>query len=157
MIYIGIDPGKHGAIAAITPTEIVVRPTPLIGKEYDIAEMNKLLWFSSDPCRAVIERVHAMPGQGRTSMLSIGYGCGLWHALLTSRGIGFRVVSAVTWQKTMLAGVNCADKKRASILVATRLFPDVALRRSERSRVDDDGMADALLMADYCRQISIHS
>jgi crossover junction endodeoxyribonuclease RuvC len=152
MNYIGIDPGKHGAIAAITPTGLSVWPTPMIGKEYDIQVMSGLLGFSSEPCRAVIERVHAMPKQGRTSMLSIGYGAGLWHALLTVHHIGFSVVSAVTWQKMMLAGVNCDDRKRASILVAKRLFPGVSLRRTDACRVDDDGMADALLMAEYARR-----
>lgn len=155
MVYIGIDPGKSGAVAAISPTEVGVWPTPLIGREYNIQMMDGILRFPFAKRQvAVIERVHAMPSQGRTSMVSIGYGCGIWHALLTVREIGYQVVSAVTWQKMMLAGVNCDDRKQASILVAKRLFPGVSLRRTEGCRVDDDGMSDALLMAEYCRRIS---
>lgn len=155
MVYIGIDPGKGGALARIWWGGAAVEPVPLVGKEYDIRSMLVMLYADYPASvRAVIERVHAMPKQGRTSMLSIGYGAGLWHALLTAKGIGFSVVSAVTWQKMMLAGVNCDDRKRASILVAKRLFPGVSLRRTERCKVDDDGMADALLMAEYCRRIA---
>lgn len=154
MIYVGIDPGKQGAVATICGDEVVIEPVPLIGKkEYDIHAMNALLPSGyHDECRAVIERVHAMPGQGRTSMLSIGYGCGIWHTLLTVSGIPFTVVSAVSWQKVILAGVARDDRKAASILVAKRLFPIIDLRRTQNCRVDDHNFADALLMAEFCRR-----
>lgn len=155
MIYIGIDPGKQGAVAVIRRDEVVIEPVPLIGKkEYDIRAMHALLpsRYLDEECRAVIERVHAMPGQGRTSMLSIGYGSGIWHTLLTLSDIPFTVVSAVSWQKIMLAGVARDDRKAASILVAKRLFPTVDLRRTQNCRVDDHNFADALLVAEFCRR-----
>lgn len=154
MIYVGIDPGKQGAVATICEDEVSIEPVPLIGKkEYDINAMRALLPSNyHDECRAVIERVHAMPGQGRTSMLSIGYGSGIWHTLLTLSDIPFTVVSAVSWQKIMLAGVARDDRKAASILVAKRLFPIIDLRRTQNCRVDDHNFADALLMAEFCRR-----
>ena len=42
--------------------------------------------------------------------------------------------------------------KAASVETCRRLFPGVALRPSERCRKDSDGMAEALLMAEYARR-----
>jgi hypothetical protein len=44
------------------------------------------------------------------------------------------------------------DSKKASILVAKRLFPEIRLARTEKSKLPDSGMADALLIAEYARR-----
>jgi hypothetical protein len=43
-------------------------------------------------------------------------------------------------------------KKTASIVVAKRLFPNVNLARTEKSKTPDSGLADALLIAEYARR-----
>lgn len=154
MIYIGIDPGKSGAVALLDSVFECPRiiSVPLSGKEYDIGAMADIVRCCSDGRgRACIERVHAMPKQGRTSMLTIGYGAGLWQGILGTLLIPFRVVSARTWQKEMLSGVG-GDTKAASIIVARRLFPGLDLRRTPRCTKIDHNITDALLMAEWLRR-----
>ena len=59
------------------------------------------------------------------------------------------------WQKDILKGVphGPGETKSASITVAKRLFGGVSLKRTAKCRKDCDGMADALLLAEYGRRI----
>lgn len=156
MIYIGIDPGKSGCLVAIdtegnSPPK--VWSTPLIGHEYDIDGMLSIVEECGELCaKAVIERVHAMPGQGRTSMLSIGYGAGLWHGILTCRRVPWSVVTARTWQRDMLSGIGGDDTKSKCVVAARRLFPDLDLRRTTKCKGPDHNVCDALLMAEWLRR-----
>ena len=99
-------------------------------------------------CRAVVERVTAMPKQGVTSMFNFGVNFGFIQGLLTAYGIPFELVSPAKWKREF--GVT--SDKNTSIAVAQRLFPDVSLLRTERCRKPDDGIAEALLMAEYARR-----
>jgi hypothetical protein len=56
------------------------------------------------------------------------------------------------WQSLMHAGTPGQNTKQRSILAAQRLFPDVELRRTQRSRKADDGFAEALLLAEFGRR-----
>ena len=157
MIFIGIDPGKSGAVAVLDgDTERFGRsvfPTPTDGKEYNEAAMLALLEEYDMAKLCAIEKTQAMPGQGSTSMHSIGYGAGLWHMALTACRIPFQVVSPRVWQKVMHAGIGGDDLKAKSIIAAKRLFPLVSLKRTERSKIDDHNMAEALLLAEYARRV----
>ncbi len=167
MIYIGIDPGKDGAIAAIESgaiPQVEITPTVLTGKgsrrSYDEGAMRRLLReiVHNDPeeAFAIIEKQQAMPGQGVVSMFSIGEGFGLWKGYCSGMGIRYQVVHPRTWKKEMLRDVpgSGADKGR-SIIAAGRMFPDTDLRRSERARVSHDGKAEALLIAMYGKRIDL--
>ena len=63
-------------------------------------------------------------------------------------GISYQEIPPEKWKKEF--GLN-TDKQK-SIAVCRQLFPEADLRHSERSRVDNDGMAEALLMAEYARR-----
>lgn len=52
----------------------------------------------------------------------------------------------------MLAGANGTDTGQRSIVVAQRLFPGQTLLRSPRAKKPSDGMADALLIAEWGRR-----
>jgi hypothetical protein len=157
MLYIGVDPGKNGAIASISELSVEVVVCPMIGKEYDTTSMASLLKkYSEKGCTATIERVHAMPHQGGTSMLSIGYGFGLWIGMFAALSIPYVVIPAVKWQKNMLVGLGKVDKKtrkQASIVAASRLFPGVSLLATPRCKTQHDGMAEAILIAEYGKRI----
>ncbi len=49
----------------------------------------------------------------------------------------------------MFDGVNSEDTKQASVIVASRLWPDEDWRRSERGKKPDHGLTDAALIARY--------
>lgn len=80
MIYIGIDPGKHGAMAAIWDGEgegWCIEITPFSTDGYREA----LAGLPGADCVCCLERVGPMPKQGVTSMFKFGenYGGLLQH------------------------------------------------------------------------------
>tara|TARA_Y100000114_G_C11753034_1_gene325417 strand:+ start:800 stop:1309 length:510 start_codon:yes stop_codon:yes gene_type:complete len=157
ILIIGIDPGLSGGVAILdmdgAVRSVSLTPTISVGKtkrDYDIQEMQRLL-SGGDVLWAFIESQSARPGQGVSSTFKTGYGYGIWLALITSCEISLNVVSPRTWTSKMLSGVP-GDGKDRNILAAKRLFPKTDLRKSERARKPHDGIADALLIAEYGRR-----
>jgi hypothetical protein len=68
--------------------------------------------------------------------------------LLQAYGIAYELIRPQKWKKEF----SITGDKNSSIAVCKRLFPDVSLLRTERSRKDDDNLAEALLMAEYARR-----
>ena len=74
---------------------------------------------------AILERVHAMPGQGVTSMFSFGANYGYWRGVLQGLRIPFTEVHPRTWQKGLMLGkVQGAERKRKLKQVASERYPD---------------------------------
>ena len=86
-----------------------------------------------------------MPGQGGTSMFSIGVGYGLWLGSIATLGIPVQVVHPRTWQKRILKDVPGVGKGRAVLLCKQRL-PKLTLSPGRR-RKPHDGIADAACLA----------
>ncbi len=142
--YIGIDPGKSGAMAIINGKNIVTVP-------YDEeAYADALARVDEKNAFAVVERVSAMPGQGVTSMFSFGMNYGFIQGLLTANRIPFEIVMPQKWKKEF--GVT--SDKNTSIAVAQRLFPEVSLMRTEKCKKPHDGIAEALLLALFAKRKS---
>ena len=162
MNIIGIDPGKSGAVVSMNLETHAVsskQMTPMVkvGKsrhEYDVQQMSAILRDLSE-CggKVFIERQQARPGQGVSSMFTIGLGYGLWLGICGGLQIPIEVVSPVSWTKEMLRGVPGEGKGR-NILAAKRLFPSEDLRKSDRARVAHDGICDALLICEYGWRLS---
>lgn len=143
MNYIGIDPGKKGAIAVLWETgEYEVHPYSTEALLSILADM------APNQPRCCLEKVHAMPKQGVASTFTFGAGWGFIKGVLEAYRISYQEVPPERWKKEF--GLN-TDKKK-SIEACRQLFPEAILRPSERSRVDSDGMAEALLMAEYARR-----
>ena len=158
-LVIGIDGGLRGGLAFLDGQGIfpVVLSIPIltVGKSkrvYDEQAIRKELWRTLPSSHAFIESAQAMPKQGVSSMFKIGECYGLMRGLLAGLCIPYEVVRPREWQREMFKGVDSSDTKKASILVAKRLFPGVSLRRTHKCRTDSDGMADALLIAEYGRR-----
>lgn len=144
MIYIGIDPGKSGAMAVITPDTEAVFPFDQDG--YKNA-LEGLKGFAGN-CRCCLERVGAMPGQGVNSMFHFGENYGFIQGMLTAYSIPYELVTPNKWKKEF----QVTGDKNSSIAVCKRLFPYVSLHRTNRCKKDHDGMAEALLMAEYAKR-----
>lgn len=158
MIFLGIDPGLDGGVAIIDDDGLLtLYKTPVIGgKEYDIRGMSEILekGTTARSAFAVIENQISMPGQGLTSTLQTGKGFGIWLGLLSGLGIPYQVVQARQWQSKLFTGVKGnLDTKEKSEVIAKRLFPRADFRKSERSRVANDGLTDAACIAEYARRI----
>lgn len=139
-IYIGIDPGKDGAMAIIDGENVrIVHASE--------GYLHKLLDIQG--AFAVVERVSAMPGQGVVSMFHFGVEYGHVLGMLDALQIPYQTVPPRTWKKAF----SLTGDKEKSIETAKRLFPGVNLKRTERCKKEHDGMAEALLMAEYARRI----
>lgn len=143
MVYLGIDPGKHGGLAVIySDGSTYVMPL----KEDTLITVLRAL--SGIPARCCLEKVHAMPKQGVASTFTFGEGYGYIKGVLECNHVSYQEIPPQQWKKEF--GLN-TDKKK-SVDVCRKLFPDVSLRPTERCRTDNDGMAEALLMAEYARR-----
>jgi crossover junction endodeoxyribonuclease RuvC len=101
---------------------------------------------------AYIEKVSALPGQGVSSMFKFGFVTGILHGIIRTFGIPLYVVTPQIWKKEILQGTD--KSKQAAIDYCLRAYPNVKLFRTERSRTYDDGMADALCIAEYAKRQS---
>lgn len=151
MIYIGIDPGKNGAYAVIKTecgkiTNTFVKPWN--DREFADCMSNACTAKNDERVVACVEKVGAMPGQGVTSMFSFGKSAGFIEGVLTAYGIGYQLIPPKRWKKEYCL----SSLKQKSIDVCRNLFPDVSLKRTDRCSTNHDGMAEALLMAEYARR-----
>ena len=153
MIYVGVDPGKKGGYALIIAEEEKidngVYVYPWDDNEFP-AKMRGIKQLADNPVIvACVEKVGAHPGQGTVSMFSFGQSYGFILGVLAALGIGVQLIPPGTWKKEFsLIGKD----KAASIEVCKRLFPGVNLLATDKCRKDSDGMAEALLIAEYARR-----
>lgn len=177
MIVVGIDPGKKGALAALHKDgKVELTPMPIIaasvkkGKkkgrdEYNLTEIRATFFgWNLGAIGADVERLFVMIEKSQPMPPKMpGGGIANYHRgvargfewMLAGMGIPYQLVAPQTWQKAMHAGTPRADTKQRSIIAAQRLFPSVSLKRTQRSRKDDDGMAEALLIAEFGRRTRI--
>lgn len=157
----GVDPGKKGAIALLDSGGGLHRliPMPVLNldrPEYDLIAIRRI--FVPAVQLAVVEKAQplprSMPGGGIANFHR-GVSRGGWEWFCVALLIPYMLVSPARWQRSMLDGLPPGDSGERSILAAKRLFPDANLKRSPRSRKDDDGMAEALLIAEYGRRLHV--
>lgn len=141
MNYIGIDAGAKGAVAIIDDHGIVGVTV------FDEEKYCDILGAAKN-CICCLEHVGAMPGQGVTSMFSFGENFGFIQGVLKANGIPYELVRPQKWKKEF----SITKDKNTSIEVCKRLFPNVSLRRTDKCTTDHDGLAEALLMAEYARR-----
>lgn len=142
-IYIGIDPGKSGALALLTEDgQCTVVP-------FQESAYTAILKAASGPSSVCcLEKVGAMPGQGVVSMFNFGHNLGYIEGLLQAFDIPYQLVPPQTWKKEFCV----TSDKNTSIEVCRKLFPHVCLLPTSRSRKPSDGMAEAMLLAEYARR-----
>ncbi len=151
MITIGIDPGKSGAIAIMENGSVIYcEPLPFIGDELDTRtlSMEILNRRSGKPCKAVLEKVHAMPGQGVCSMFTFGKIYGELRGMLKTLAISIIEPTPQAWKKEVLNGSNWKDNKAASCEYVMKRHPNVDLTPG-RKKNPHDGMADAVCLAEF--------
>lgn len=99
MIYIGIDPGKKGAIV-ILDTAGLTYAVPYEGMDTPMELLHPRTWSPF----AVLEKATAGHKQGVTSNFSFGENYGAWRMALHAGKISHQIVTAQTWQKVMIEG-----------------------------------------------------
>lgn len=144
MICLGIDPGLHGSLAIID------------GESVSVVEFDKEAYLdnlravaeSGEVVKCCLEHVSSMPKQGVSSTFTFGTNFGWIQGVLEAYKIPFELVKPRKWK----ADFGCTSDKNTSIEVCKRLFPNVSLKRTPKCKKDDDGMAEALLMALYAKR-----
>ncbi len=156
-IIIGVDPGLDGGIARIRAGVggVSAIPMPTIGtgrrKEYLPALVCELRFLDDAPVYMFIEKAQPYPKQGVTSVFTYGRHYGIWIGICAALEIPLEEVTPRAWQKVML-GSRTGDTKARSVECAARMFPRVSLMRTGRCSKPHDGMADALLIAEFGRR-----
>lgn len=145
---IGIDPGQTGGIAAIMGVTVHVWPMPLAGKDIDLGELARIL-RSCAPDVVVIEKVHAMPGQGVSSTFKFGEGYGGLKGVAAALDLRVELVTPQAWQKLILAGTT--KDKDAAVAYVRRAYPAAELTR-KGCRIPHSGIADAVCIAEFGRR-----
>ena len=148
MIYIGIDPGKNGGIAIIKTFGNKIEQVG--AKCYSDEDLLGILADAEKYIQKVcyLEHVHAMPKQGVSSTFNFGMNFGFIQGVLKVYEIPYELVTPQKWKKEF----SCTSDKNTSIEVCKRLFPNVNLKATERCKKAHDGMAEALLIAEYGRR-----
>lgn len=164
-LYLGIDPGLSGGIAALDGTGRAVFTYPMPDTEKDVFDVFQPLADMTldetgrNQIAAVLERVGASPQMGVTSAFTFGKGYGALRMALLAVGIPFTDVTPNVWQKAMgisqrtgARSLGASPKKNKNIAKAKaqQLFPNVKVTHS---------IADALLIAEHCRRtaLGLHS
>lgn len=148
-IYLGIDPGKAGGLAALIGDRVILSKMP--DTEKDVLDWFERVSIEPSPLTyAAIEKVWGHIGQNQpgSRMFNFGWGYGGLRMALLAYQIPFEEVTPRTWQKVL--GIPSKKKvetkthwKNRLKAVAQRLFPkeDVTL-----------ATADALLIAEFYRR-----
>jgi crossover junction endodeoxyribonuclease RuvC len=150
MKTIGIDIGLDGAIALIENGDLLeVHDMPTVTLErnnkskrmVNAAELARLIRQAAPGC-AYLERLNAMPGQGVTSMFSMGQSLGVVLGILAALDIPTTTIPPRTWQRAL----DVPQGKDGSRYRAAQLFPAHA---ELFKRVKDNGRSDSALIAAY--------
>ena len=152
MIWLGIDPGIKGAVAALDREGSLLWcvDMPVCATGVDGPVLRELLM---EDCAfggavATVEHQIAMPRQGVKATAKQHYGYGLICGVLDGLGITRRTVEPRIWQRTMTKGFQGGAKQRSMSAARTR-WPEASLTGPRGAALD--GRADALNLAEYGR------
>ena len=140
-IYIGIDPGKSGGICFLMGDDIKSFKCP--DTTHDMTE-ELILAKNIRKCTAIIEKVHAFPGQGVTSCFNFGYNYGLWIGILSALKIPYVLVPPNKWMRYYsVPKMERKDRKNYLKQLAQQMHPDHKVTLYN---------ADAILLANYLKK-----
>lgn len=154
MIFIGIDPGKHGGVAVVDEIGNVIAVDPIPETDSDLFELlfnhKAAADADHDPVFAVLECVRSSPQMGVKSAFTFGCVYGAVKMALTAARIPCDEAVPRRWQPVV--GVVYPPKatytarKNISKARAQQVFPGHRITHAT---------ADALLIAEYCRRTRV--
>lgn len=152
MKILGIDPGLSGAICLLnTETQETVflngyKVKKSNGKnEFDLPII--IDFFKNNQIdKCIIEKAQAMPGQGVSSMFTIGLNYGKLYAILSCFNIPFIEISPRKWINHYKFQ---SYTKEDGYLYCTKMYPSVCSQFKGPKGGLLDGKVDAFLIAKY--------
>ena len=143
MVFVGVDPGKSGAIVVYRRGDIEGITWEVTGKDlYDA-----IIKFC--PSHVFIEKAQSMPRQGIASAFSYGTGYG---GLISAADIAkapYTLISPRIWCAKMHLGCTGETPKEKSAKAFSRLFPKWIETIKNRNGRLHEGVVDAALIAAY--------
>ena len=156
-VFIGIDPGKAGAIAVIDERLAVISlddyPGDLFGCVDVVSSISGKL--GSDPVDVIvaIERAQPMPKQGVRSVFNYGTNYGDWRGVIAAQRWRILLPTPQQWRRGVVIG-NAGTGKQPSVDAAAQIFPRIRGELVGPRGGLKDGRAEALLIAYWAyRQI----
>lgn len=147
-MIIGIDPGKSGAMVALSNAGTIVDMIRNEATESDLwhwmKQQKQDAELEDDSVRIYLEKVGAMPKQGVSSTFKFGQSFGMLRGLCIASEIAFETVTPQTWQKSL--GCRSGGDKNVTKAKAQELFPGTKITHKE---------ADAILIAEYGRRLGL--
>jgi len=151
-LFIGIDPGLHGAIAVysgladlLEVIDVPVHELTVNGKQrlqIDKHRLGRILKSAGPLGRAFVEDVHSMPKQGVASSFKFGFVAGCIQQAVVDAGFELVLVPPQVWKRRF----NLTADKDASRARASELLPAHAHLWPLKKH---DGRAEAALLALY--------
>ena len=155
-LYMGIDPGLDGALVVIDHRSRLIgcHDIPTV-REGTRRQVHSILLariirgyteeVGSENLFCTLERQHAHPRQGVSSVFKLGRSFGQLEGMLSALAIPHSLVSPRTWTK-LLRDVGGTEKKARSVLSASRRWPDLELKLKKHHN-----RAEAALLAEFGR------
>jgi len=146
-MVIGIDPGKIMTFAFISNNKNNVywrRAEIQTDAFIEVIKDIKRQSAYSEGGKIFIEYVHSMPTDGRKSAFLFGYSVGCLHSALKMEGLEYQLINPTGWRK-----YTNTHTKQDSIDYVKNKYPNVSLLATEKSRIDNHNIADAICIADY--------
>ena len=147
LAYIGIDPGKSGALCLLVPETKRIEFIKTTEKPMDIYSWLSDIDYLTPIQVIMLEKVHAIQGTSAGSNFSFGFNTGLVNGLAGTVGCSVDHVTPKTWQKYIgVTKQGKAIKKEVGEIV-TRLYPKAEIHGPRGGLLD--GRADALCIAHF--------
>lgn len=149
-VIIGVDPGKHGAIAVYYPHNQKVVVENFLGDDDAFEVVSKVHDFCSIERHGVVAYMELVGGfikgspASGSSMFNFGNNFGFWRGLFRMAKIPLHLVRPQKWQAGFSLGkTKGMERKRALKDAASRIYPNLKCTLAN---------ADALLILDYARR-----
>lgn len=160
LLYIGIDNGISGGIAAIGQCGSIIAmrtmPTRKHGakNEVDIRELYR--WLSDVTGGNLSNGIYCIeePG-GSKSAAAAKSMAGSFHSIrgfFETKFLAFDRVTPQRWQKAMMGKVAKGETKARALDVASELWPNERFLTNSRCKVVNHNLVDAALIAEYLRR-----
>lgn len=137
--YLGIDPGKQGAIALLNELGELIE---LHDMPSNVVSVVKLIDSLPSIARGAIEQPFPGGAMGKPSCMTFGMGIGELRGILAARSVPFLMVKPQDWQRVF--GVTGKSRGNDSIGQCLKVYPNAPLIEKGKRK---DGRSDALLIA----------
>lgn len=147
--YFGIDPGRRGGLALIDEHKnlIYIEPMPLLNDGYNYELICRMIDNLPEDTTIILELKPGVMEKSASPTTSFGFHCGALYGICIKRNP--QIISPKVWKNEFDVFRNYKetrhDMKMRSIHEAEKLFKMTFNK-------NNDGLAEALLLAEYGRR-----